>query len=559
VPVPTLVSLNVGMPRDVGFHGETVHTGAWKDPVAGARMVRRLGVEGDGQGDTHGHGGPNRAVLVYQVESYRYWEQQLGRDHLPPGSFAENLTVTGLDDEQVCIGDRYRIGEAEFEVSQPRVTCFRAGLRIGEPQLAALLVAHHRPGFYMRVITEGRVAAGDEIVRIAEGPGRVSVAAVDALLYLPDRDLDTLRKAVRIPALSPGWQDSLRQLLDGAAPTAAAPAWTGFRRLRVTEVVRESTTVTSLHLADPDGRALPPTRPGQHLPVRVPAGVRSYSLSSAPGAGTYRISVKREPQGVVSGYVHAALRPGIEIEAAAPRGDFVLDDGDEPVVLLSAGIGITPVLAMLHELAARGSEREVWWLHADRRPDDEPFASETRALLARLPRVRAYSFHSAGPAGRLTADRIAELDLPAGAGAYVCGPATFMADMAAALQAAGLDPARVHSETFGTLAPITPGVVERSRRAPHVPDGPAGDGPLVTFTRSGVAAPFDDDRGSLLEFAESCDVPARWQCRSGVCRTCETPLLAGEVEYAPAPLEDPAPGTVLLCCARPRTELVVDM
>ncbi len=554
--MPTLVSLNVGMPRDVGFRGETVHTGAWKYPVAGARLVRRLGVEGDGQGDTYGHGGPNRAVLVYQVESYRYWERQLRRDHLPPGSFAENLTVTGLDDQQVCIGDRYRIGEAEFEVSQPRVTCFRAGLRIGEPQLAALLVAHHRPGFYMRVLTEGRVRAGDEIVRTAEGPGRVSVAAVDALLYLPDRDPDTLRRAVRIPALSPGWQDSLRQLLEGAAPTAPAPAWTGFRRLRITDVVPESSTVTSIHLADPDGRPLPPARAGQHLPVRVPAGVRSYSLSSAPGADRYRISVKREPQGVVSGYVHAALRSGADIEAAAPRGDFVLDDRDAPVVLVSAGIGITPVLAMLHELAESGSAREVWWLHADRRPDDEPFATETRALLARLPRVHARSFHSAGPSGRLTADRIAELGLPADAGAYVCGPATFMTDMAAALRAAGL--VSVHSETFGTLAASRPGIVDRARRAPHVPDGPAGDGPIVTFTRSGVSAPFDD-RGSLLEFAEACDVPARWQCRSGVCRTCETPLLAGEVDYAPAPLEAPAPGTVLLCCARPRTELVVDM
>ena len=555
--MPTLVSLNVGMPRDVGFRGETVHTGAWKYPVAGARLVRRLGVEGDGQGDTYGHGGPNRAVLVYQVESYRYWERQLRRDHLPPGSFAENLTVTGLDDQQVCIGDRYRIGEAEFEVSQPRVTCFRAGLRIGEPQLAALLVAHHRPGFYMRVLTEGRVRAGDEIVRTAEGPGRVSVAAVDALLYLPDRDPDTLRRAVRIPALSPGWQDSLRQLLEGSGSHRSGA--------RLDRVPARCASPTSCPRARPSPRSTSPIPTDG--PCRRPAPASTSRCACRPGCAAtrcrpprvptaYRISVKREPQGVVSGYVHAALRSGADIEAAAPRGDFVLDDRDAPVVLVSAGIGITPVLAMLHELAESGSAREVWWLHADRRPDDEPFATETRALLARLPRVHARSFHSAGPSGRLTADRIAELGLPADAGAYVCGPATFMTDMAAALRAAGL--VSVHSETFGTLAASRPGIVDRARRAPHVPDGPAGDGPIVTFTRSGVSAPFDD-RGSLLEFAEACDVPARWQCRSGVCRTCETPLLAGEVDYAPAPLEAPAPGTVLLCCARPRTELVVDM
>src|SRR3954471_10610856 len=225
-----LVSINIGLPQDVSWRGRTVHTGVWKSPVTGSRMVRRLNIDGDGQGDLAGHGGEQRAVLVYQIGSYRHWEEHFGREELEHGAFGENFTVEGLADDEVCIGDRYRIGEAEFEVTQPRVTCFRAGMRMGEPQLAALLVAHHRPGFYMRVLTEGRVRAGDEIVRIAEGPGRVSVAAVDALLYLPDRDLDTLQRAVRIPALSPGWQDSLRQLLEGAAPPAPAPAWPGFRR-----------------------------------------------------------------------------------------------------------------------------------------------------------------------------------------------------------------------------------------------------------------------------------------------------------------------------------------
>ncbi|GAA0907134.1 MOSC and FAD-binding oxidoreductase domain-containing protein [Pseudonocardia zijingensis] len=568
--MPTLVSVNVGLPRGVAWNGVTVHTGAWKDPVDGARMVRRLGVEGDGQGDTYGHGGPHRAVLVYQVESYEYWREQLRRDDLAPGTFAENLTVEGLSDDEVCIGDRYRIGEAEFEVSQPRVTCFRAGLRIGEPELAAKLVAHHRPGFYMRVISEGRVRPGDQIVRIALGPGRVSVAAVDALLYLPGRDLATLRRAVRIPALSPGWQTSLRQLLDDRP--VGEPAWPGFRELRVTAVVRESPSVSSVHLAALDGTRLPAAGPGQYLAVRVPAAepapVRSYSLSSAPGADTYRISVKREPGGVVSGYLHQTLRPGALLQAAAPRGEFVLDDGAGPVVLVSAGIGVTPVLAMLHQLADHRSEREVWWLHAARRSGEQVFAAEARDLLAALPRARARVYYSRGTgrsgdphmvAGRLSAPRIAELDLPPGATAYVCGPSGFIADVTEALRTAGLDGARIRSETFGTLAPITPGVVDPSRRAPHPPPGAPGGGPLVTFARSGVTAGFDTERASVLELAEACDVPTRWQCRSGVCRTCETPLLSGEVDYTPAPLDAPAPGSVLLCCARPRTALVLDV
>src|SRR5690242_20258308 len=196
-----VLAVNVGKPKDVSWQGKTVYTGIWKSPVSGPSRVRRLNIDGDGQGDTAGHGGEQRAVMVYQIDSYRYWQEYLGRDDFGYGQFGENFTVDGLPDDEVCIGDRYRIGEAEFEVTQPRVTCYRVGMRMGEPRMPALLVSHHRPGFYLRVITEGRVAAGDEIVQTRSGPGGLSVAATDALLYLPDRDRDRLRVAVGIPAL----------------------------------------------------------------------------------------------------------------------------------------------------------------------------------------------------------------------------------------------------------------------------------------------------------------------------------------------------------------------
>src|ERR1700759_1017130 len=206
----TLVSVNVGLPKNVAWNGRTVYTGVWKQPVTGPRMVRRLNVDGDGQGDLDGHGGENRAGLVYQLDSYRYWSDQLRRDDLQPGHFGENFTVEGLPDDEVCIGDRYRIGQAVFEVTQPRVTCYRVGMRLGEPQMAALLVSHRRPGFYLRVLTEGEVAAGQEIVRIERGAEGVTVAEIDALLYLPGHPRDGLDRALRIPALSPGWVASLR-------------------------------------------------------------------------------------------------------------------------------------------------------------------------------------------------------------------------------------------------------------------------------------------------------------------------------------------------------------
>jgi MOSC domain-containing protein YiiM len=225
--VPTLLSVNVGMPKDVPWQGKTVYTGVWKYPVVGPAMVRRLNIDGDGQGDTAGHGGEQRAVLVYQIQSYRHWQRHFGRDDLGYGQFGENLTVDGLPDDEVCIGDRYRIGEAEFEVTQPRVTCYRVGMRFGEPELAALLVSHHRPGFYMRVVREGRVQAGDRIVRTWTGPGELSVADTDALLYLPGRDPAKLRLALDVPALSPGWQGSFRELLAAADGTASTRARLG--------------------------------------------------------------------------------------------------------------------------------------------------------------------------------------------------------------------------------------------------------------------------------------------------------------------------------------------
>jgi ferredoxin-NADP reductase/MOSC domain-containing protein YiiM len=587
-----LLSVNVGMPKDVSWHGKTVHTGVWKEPVAGPRMVRRLNIDGDGQGDLQGHGGEQRAVLVYQVKSYEHWQRHFGREDLGYGSFGENLTVDGLPDDEVCIGDRYRIGEAEFEVTQPRVTCYRVGMRLGEPRLPALLVGHHRPGFYMRVITEGRVQAGDAVVKTRTGPGKLSVADTDALLYLPDRDLEQLRAALAIPALSPGWQGSFRDLVaqaegGGAVSTAGAgpgdaeagsrpgPAWAAFRKLRVTRVVPESENVSSIYLAAADGTALPAARPGQYLTLRVsgagdPAPVRSYSLSAgAVGGDTYRISVKREPHGVASGYLNHGLRPGAEMDVAAPRGDFTLGDETGPVLLISAGIGVTPVLSMLYQLAAARSERDVWWLYGARGPGEHPFAAEARDLLASLPHAREYVFYSAATPperdrahaapGRLTKEALDGLAVPPGATAYICGPASFMADMRDALTAIGLEAAAIHTELFGALAAINPGITGQVATSPHQPPGPPGKGPLVTFARSGLSVPFGDDWRSVLDLADACDVPTRWSCRTGVCHTCVTPLLSGDIAYDPDPLELPADGQVLICCATPGTDIVLDM
>jgi ferredoxin-NADP reductase len=285
-----------------------------------------------------------------------------------------------------------------------------------------------------------------------------------------------------------------------------------------------------------------------------PVPVRSYSLSSSSETGSYRISVKHEPHGLASGWLTTRLRPGAVLEVAAPRGEFVLDDSDKPVVLLSAGIGLTPVLAMLHALAAECSTREVWWIHSARGPSEHPLAAEARELLSSLTNSHEYLSYSSTD-GRLTKDRLVELGLPIDAAAYICGPASFMTDMRTALTAIGVTD--IHTELFGALPSTNPGVTGQTVRPPHQPEGPPGDGPLVTFARSGISTPSRD--GTLLSLAEACDVPTRWSCRTGVCHTCITPLLSGQVAYSPTPVETPPADQTLICCSRPTTELVLDM
>ncbi|UPJ61397.1 MOSC and FAD-binding oxidoreductase domain-containing protein [Bradyrhizobium sp. 192] len=578
-----LLSLNVGLPRDVAWQGRTVHTGIWKTSVTGPRRVRRLNIDGDGQGDTAGHGGEQRAVFVYQDESYRYWQKHLGRSDLVHGQFGENFTVEGLADTEVCIGDRYRIGSALFEVTQPRVTCYRLGIRMDEPDMPALLVKHGRPGFYFRVIEEGDVEAGDEIVQVESGPEGMSVAEIDALLYLPPHPRERLARALKIPALSRGWNHSFAALLaqkDSAAagnaglgPTAGpAPAWRGFRPFRVSRKIAESASVTSLILEPADGQPSAAALPGQFVVVRLgpSAMTRSYSLSSRADAASYRISIKREAHGAASFYVAETIQAGDIVPIGAPRGSFTLHSDARPVVLLSAGIGVTPVLAMLHALAAERTTRDVWWLHGTRNGREHPFAAEARELLAGLAHHHSHVCFSApdpadrpgadfDSAGRLDRQRLQMLDVPRDGDFYLCGPTVFMSDLTIGLAALGVAPDRIHTELFGSKPSLTPGIAAASKTTPHQPAGARGPGLMVSFARSGLNVCWGPSYANLLELAEACDVPVRWSCRTGVCHNCESGLVAGEVSYTADPLDPPAEGNLLICCARPQGDVVIDL
>jgi ferredoxin-NADP reductase/MOSC domain-containing protein YiiM/ferredoxin len=585
-----LLSVNVGLPRDIAWKGRTVHTGIWKLPVQGRCRARRLNLDGDGQGDLAGHGGEHRAVYVYQIESYRYWQERLSRTDFTYGQFGENFTIEGMADLEVCIGDRYRIGTALFEVTQPRVTCYRVGIRMNEPRMPAFLTSSGRPGFYFRVLEEGEVSAGDEIAKVGEVNERMSVAEINALLYSGDHSQDRLERALRIEALSPGWRGSFDALLQsaikgaatgnaGLAPAAASnPVSPGFRPLKVTAIEEVSADVLSLTFSSTDGQPLQTALPGQYIVLRLQPVVggsalfRSYSLSGALSTETYRISVKIEPHGAAGQYLRQQVRTGDVLDVSAPRGSFVLKPGDGPVVLLSAGIGATPVLAMLHSLSAARSTREVLWMHTARDGRHHPFAAETRRLMLALSRGRRHICYSAPESsdlpgenfdatGRLSQTMLDEAGvLSREADVYLCGPTRFMADMKEALANLGVAPHHVHAEVFSGGESSNPGIVEKSTRAPHPPKDEVSTGALVSFSRSGIATRWNASvYGSILELAEACDVPVRWACRAGVCHRCESGLIAGSIAYQPDPLDSPAKGNVLICCAAPQGDVVIDI
>jgi len=467
------------------------------------------------------------------------------------------------------------------------VTCYRVGIRMNDPRMAALLVAHHRPGFYFRVLQEGNVGAGDDIVKIADGSERITVAEVDGLLYLPGHSREELQRALRVPALSEGWQGSFHAMLQqdlssktgagnpGLAYEEQAPAWTGFRQMQVTRIHKESDNVTSFVLAPVDGQPLPVFQAGQFVVLRLLvdpnkiAVLRSYSLSDLPATDHLRISVKGELNGIGSSFLCNRVREGDVLDVSAPRGNFTLRGSQNPAVLLSAGVGATPVMAMLHALAAEKSQREIWWIHGARNRADHAFAEESRSLLKQLSRARGLIVYSRPAAtdhvgadydapGHIDIALLERIGVSRNSDFYLCGPSSFLKNMRDGLGNWGVLAENVHTEIFGSVEGFTPGM-ERVDHTPHLPQGPPGSGPVVSFARSGITVAWDPKFGNLLELAEACDVPVRWSCRTGVCHTCMTGLIGGSITYNPEPLERPAPGNVLVCCSQPNAGVTLDL
>jgi ferredoxin-NADP reductase/MOSC domain-containing protein YiiM len=574
-----VISVNVGQPREIPWRGQMVRTSVYKTPVTGRVRARKLNLDGDAQADLAGHGGEHRAVMVYQAESYQYWGETLQRKDFVYGQFGENFTVEGLADKEVCIGDRFRIGSAIFEVTQPRVTCWRVGISTGVPEMPALLVSHKRPGFYFRVIQEGDVGAGDMIERIANGNEKMSVADIDGLLYLKDHPTDKLQRALKIQALSEGWKESFQNLLDAAVQGAVKGnaglsglptelAWAGFRPFVVKHSEMECEGVRSFELSPQDGSPTPAFLSGQHIVVRIYPSkdavplVRIYSLCGPPGASSLRIAVKREVNGAGSIYMHEQVHDGDILEISAPRGTFTLSERKGPLVLLSAGVGITPLLSILYQVARQDPGRELWWIYSCRNGSFDAFRKEVGSLdsqLSALHRVIIYSSPINTEVigidydikGHLDLQKLQAMQLPIESECYLCGPPTYTHAITDALNTIGIDASRIKTELFDNDIDPQAG----SGKTPHPPSENTGQGPLVTFSKSKVSFRWNARFNNLLEAAEACDVPVQWSCRMGVCHRCETGLIDGAVAYSPNPLDPPADANVLICCSVPASSI----
>jgi MOSC domain-containing protein YiiM len=468
-----------------------------------------LNLNGDGQGDRAGHGGEQRGVFVYQIESYRYWQEQLRSDFVH-GQFGENFTIEGLPDDAVCIGDRYQIGSALFEVTQPRVTCYRVGIRMNEPRMPALLTSSGRPGFYFRVLREGEVGAGDEIVKIGEAKDHMTAAEINAFLYLPDHSRDQLARALQIEALSPGWRASFEALLQsqkpgnaGLMPAAAAhPAAPGFRQLAVTSVDQESADVLSLTMQSPNGQPLPMAPPGQYVVLRLQRTGEGPTLFRSTRFRGRSLRIAIELASRLSRMVQPEPTCGttfnqVMFSTSVPRAEVSFC---KPVSGLWCCSARESGLRLFSRCCTRwrrldrygqscGSTRLAIGSTIHSLPKSAASCSHNRMpavmfVTAGLARATGWGRISTRPVTCRSSKRSASHETRMS----TCGPTRFMADMKRALAAWGLAPERIHVEIFNGSESLTPGVVGMVTKAPHLPTDYTNTGLLVSFARSGIAA-----------------------------------------------------------------------
>ena len=581
-----IISVNVSLAKDVSYRGRTVRTGIFKEPVPGKVRVGRLNIEGDDQADRRVHGvGFDMAIYFYPVEHYTFWEKELGRDGFPYGQFGENLTVEGLSEDTVRVGDTFRVGGTIMQVTQPRIPCYKLTMRMEEgADFPARFQESGRMGFYCRVLEEGDVDAGDPIELVDSDDGAVTIAEFIKVYLYESHEPASLKRVLASRFLSEPWREYLEKMLKKAEPVKGPKGWEGFREFVVERKVPESQTITSFYLKPQDGEPLPPYMPGQFLTFRLTTPehptpiMRTYSLSDSPNhQDYYRVTIKRVlpplnppglPPGLSSTYFHDQVQVGTRLCVKAPRGKFYLDPNDStPVVLLSGGVGLTPMISMLNAIVESDSKRPVWFFHGTRDGREHAMGAHIRRVALENANVNVYVTYSQpqpedlkgrdfDEQGYVTIDILKRILQPAAYDFYLCGPTPFMKSLYNGLLNWGVPEIRINYEFFGPASALKEGAEAATQ--PAVASKSSGD-LQVSFAKAGLTADWDPSSESILDFAEAQGLRPPFSCRTGICHTCSSKLIQGEVEYVTEPLDMPDPGCVLLCVSKPKTNLILDV
>jgi MOSC domain-containing protein YiiM/ferredoxin-NADP reductase len=574
-----VLSVNVGQPQELPWRGALVRTGFRKQPVSGPVAIRGVNLEGDGQADLEVHGGRDRCLFTYSSEHYPFWEEWLSSGPLTPGSFGENLTLQGLDEDAVALGDRFRIGTAELVVTEPRQPCYKVDVSLNREGAAAEMIRNGRVGFYLGLVHPGVIRAGDK-VEFLEGPeeGRITPRLLHRLNTSAMRDdLELLDRLSRSPHLPARWVEKLS--IKAAAirrrsqrRQAAKPAWVGTRDFIVRNRIEETPDVVSVWLKPL--KVSPPLAPpagGQfvtlELPAKGPTGdsqdrpvIRSYSVS-ATDSEAWRITVRLSSSSAGGSKAVWGLQPGDRLGVRAPAGEFTLraHPAGGPIVFASGGIGITPMVAMAREWVANGCPGELAAVHCIRTAGDTALLAELHETLSPHKNAKLSIFVSDGsePAdlpkahiysGRLDRNRLkAALGNTAVEGdAYLCGSLRLTEHLKTLLPEVGIAAEKIHTEVFA--------VPSSSDKSAVVPPG----GIEVSFAQQSATVLWADANVSLLDLAEDAGVEIAASCRQAVCGTCVTPVLAGEVTHLRTPAIPVPEGSCLPCVAVPISRLTID-
>ena len=558
-----LLNFSTGQIRTIYINGTAVQTAHVKTPIAEPWTIDENGAVGDRRA-VH----PDK-IYAFARTGYGYWSERLGIDpgSWPDGFFGENLTIDALDETDVRIGDIFAIGDrVRLVVAGSRTPCAKLAWRLGQPRAFQRIFALSRhTGVYLGILETGVVRPGDVLRRIHHDPDMPSIA--DLCDYVASHDpppLEPLQRLLAFAHLSPTIRLLLGAKLDAAERAAALVEgrWRGWRPFVIDDISEEAHDIRSVQLRPADGGPLCRPRPGQFVTARIDAGdgtqiLRSWSVSSfAHAMDRYRLTVRKQ-SGPGSNWLHRAA-PGTMLMLRAPAGRFVLDEGFRPVVLVAAGIGITPLLAMLHAHLLRPKGAAAYLFYGARSPAELAFRDELDALAAAHPHFHATYRYSrqaddAQAAGRVTPATVIEgladlhvmlegrrIDLPwFEADIYLCGPGAFCTEMREGFIALGANPDHLFTEQFVAV------VAEDS----DIEDA------QIRFVRSGLTVDWHAaDDLTLLDLAERAGLSVAHDCRSGACLTCKTRIVEGGAT-AVAP-----DGEALLCIGRPATpELVLDL